>query len=120
MKKTEATNPELQSLVLLLKKTAKEKNAKIWETIADHLLKPKRKRVAVNLGSINRHTKRGDTIIVPGKVLAAGEMKHSVNVAAFAFSEKAQAKIARAKGKCLSIAELMEKNPKGSNVKIIG
>jgi large subunit ribosomal protein L18e len=58
--------------------------------------------------------------VVPGKVLGAGAIEHPVNVAAFAFSEKAQSKILKAKGKCLTIPQLMEGNPKGSGVKIIG
>jgi large subunit ribosomal protein L18e len=52
--------------------------------------------------------------------LGAGIIDHPVKVAAFQFSEQARLKIGKAKGKCLSIEELMEKNPKGSNVKIIG
>jgi large subunit ribosomal protein L18e len=59
-------------------------------------------------------------VVVPGKVLGAGRIDHPVHVAAFTFSEQARSKILRAKGKCLSILELMEKNPKGTNVKIIG
>jgi ribosomal protein L18E len=41
-------------------------------------------------------------------------------VAAFAFSEKAKEKIKATRGKCLSFFDLIKKNPKGSNVKIIG
>jgi large subunit ribosomal protein L18e len=59
-------------------------------------------------------------VVVPGKVLGAGKIGHPVNVGAFAFSERAQSKILKAKGKCLSISDLMKKNPKGANVKIIG
>jgi len=58
--------------------------------------------------------------VVPGKVLGAGRIDHPVHVAAFSFSDQARFKILRAKGKCLSILELMEKNPKGTNVKILG
>jgi large subunit ribosomal protein L18e len=58
--------------------------------------------------------------VVPGKVLGTGKIDHPVNVAAFAFSEQARSKILKAKGKCLSISDLMKKNPKGTNIKIIG
>jgi len=61
-----------------------------------------------------------ETVVVPGKVLGAGKIDHPINVAAFAFSDQARLKILKAKGKCLSILELMKKNPKGANVKIIG
>jgi len=103
-----------------LKKESRENKARIWRDIADRLSRSRSRRIAVNLSRISRYTKEGETIVVPGKVLGAGIMEHPVNVAAFAFSEQAQSKILRAKGKCLTIPQLMEKNPKGSGVKIIG
>ena len=59
-------------------------------------------------------------VVVPGKVLGAGEMSHPVTVAAFAFSGKAKEKIKARRGKCLSFFDLIKKNPKGSKVRIIG
>ena len=57
---------------------------------------------------------------VPGKVLGAGQIDHPINVAAFAFSDQARLKILRAKGKCMSILDLINKNPKGAEVKVLG
>jgi large subunit ribosomal protein L18e len=74
----------------------------------------------VNVSQLNRYTKRGETVLVPGKVLGAGKIDHPLTVAAFAFSKLACSKIISAKGNCLSIPELMKKKPKGANVKIIG
>jgi large subunit ribosomal protein L18e len=72
------------------------------------------------MSKLNRYTQKGDTAVVPGKVLGVGRIEHPLNVAAVAFSKLARTKILKAKGKCLSFYELMEKNPKGSQVKIIG
>jgi large subunit ribosomal protein L18e len=119
MRETKSTNPEIIQLIKLLKKQSREKDAGIWLTIAENLSKPSRQRVAVNLSKINRCTEKNSTIVVPGKVLAAGTLDHSVTVAAFGASEKAKEKLTAVKAKYLSIAELMEKNPKGSNVIII-
>jgi len=88
--------------------------------VADRLSCSRRRSIAVNISRLNRYTKDGETVVVPGKVLGAGKMDHPIHVAAFAFSEGARLKILKAKGKCLSILELTEKNPKGTNVKIIG
>lgn len=74
----------------------------------------------MNLSSLDRYTQKNETAVVPGKVLGAGKINHPITVAAFAFSEKAEEKIKAAKGKCLSFFDLVKKNPKGSNVKIIG
>ena len=120
MKRANPTNPELVKTIRFLKKSAKEHDARIWRKIADALSRTRRQRISVNLSRVNRYTKSGETVIVPGKVLAAGDVDHAVNVAAFGFSHMAMTKIMKAKGKCLSYAELVKKNPKGTDVKIIG
>lgn len=120
MKKLKATNPELVSLIRDLKKNSRENQAQIWRSLADSLSSSKRSRIAVNVSRLNRFTKDGETVVVPGKVLGAGKPDHAMTVAAFAFSDVAQSKIKTAKGKCLSIRDLMKKNPSGKNVKIMG
>jgi len=119
-KKLKATNPELLNLIRLLKKKAKETRSRIWRDVAERLSVSRRRRIAVNVSRINRYTKKGEVVVVPGKVLGAGKLEHSVTVAAFTFSKTAKDKILKAKGKCLSIPELIKKNPKGSKIKIIG
>lgn len=74
----------------------------------------------VNISRLNRYTKENDQVVVPGKVLGAGLIDHPVTVAAFAFSNEAREKISRAKGKCISIPDLIKINPSGTNVKILG
>ena len=117
--KTKSTNVYLVATVKKLKKLASEKNANIWKTVAEFLERPKRKRIAVNVSKINRYTKEGETVIVPGKVLGTGEIDHKVNVAAFSFSSTAIEKIKKAGGTVMSIDELININPKGSNIRII-
>ncbi|MEM3579473.1 MAG: 50S ribosomal protein L18e [Candidatus Bathyarchaeia archaeon] len=120
MKKFNATNPQLTQLIRFLKKQSREQKAAIWKAVAEKLATTRRSRAAINLSRINRYTDKNEVVIVPGKVLGAGELNHPVTVAAFAFSETAKRKIKKARGKCLTIPELVKKNPQGSNVKIIG
>jgi len=120
VKKVKTTNPELKELIRFLKKQSKENKANIWRDIAERLAKPSRKRIAVNISHLNRYTQKNEMVVVPGKVLGAGEMNHPITVTAFAFSEEARKKIKAARGKCLSFFDLIKKNPKGSGVKIIG
>ena len=120
MKKLQTTNPELILLVRDLKKKAQESQTSLWLSLAERLTASKRSRIAVNVSRLNRYTEDGETVAVPGKVLGAGKADHPMTIAAFAFSEVAQAKILKAKGNCLSIKELMEKNPTGKNVKLMG
>jgi large subunit ribosomal protein L18e len=120
VKKIKATNPELIALIRDLRKKSREKQAELWHYLAERLSASKRSRIAVNLSRLNRYTNDGETIAVPGKVLGAGKADHPMTVAAFAFSESAQSKILKAKGNCLSIRDLMEKNPEGTNVRVMG
>jgi len=120
VKKLKATNPELIVLIQELKKQSRESRAKLWLSLAERLSTSKRRRVAVNVSRLNRFTKEGETVAVPGKVLGAGKVDHPINVAAFAFSELARSKILGAKGSCMSLRELMKKNPAGKNVKLMG
>lgn len=120
MRKTGPTNITLRKLIDYLKKKSIENNAKIWRAVAEELEKPRRRRRVVNVSRINRYTKDGDVVVVPGKVLGAGDLDHKVIVAAIGFSKSALEKIKNAGGEAISIFELVERNPTGSYVKIIG
>jgi large subunit ribosomal protein L18e len=120
VKKTRITNPQLTSLIRNLRKKTLEDSGEIWRDVADRLSTSRRRRTTVNISQLNRYTKVGETVVVPGKVLGAGILDHEITVAAFAFSDLAKAKIRKVKGKCLSIEALKEKNLKGANVKIVG
>ncbi|MCW4021081.1 MAG: 50S ribosomal protein L18e [Candidatus Bathyarchaeota archaeon] len=119
-RKIRSTNPDLESLIRLLKKKSRENEAAIWRDAAEKLSRPNRMRTAVNVSRICRYTEENEEVIVPGKVLGAGLIGHSVKVAALDFSDQARSKILQAKGKCLTIPELVEMNPKGANIKMIG
>lgn len=114
------TNPVLVDLIGRLKKTGWDQEAPIWRDIALRLEKPTKRRVEVNLSRLERSLNDGETALVPGKLLAAGELTKRVDVAAYAFSESARAKVQAAGGKCLSIEELAKANPKGTKVRIVG
>ncbi len=120
MKKTDTTNPQLIETINMLRKQGREQDAPVWHDLANRLAKSRRIRSTVNLSRLDRFTQRNDTVAVPGKVLSSGEINHALTVTAFGFSEKAKEKIKKSKGKCLTFADLMKKNPKGSNIKIIG
>ncbi|KUJ98854.1 MAG: 50S ribosomal protein L18e [Thermococcales archaeon 44_46] len=119
MKRTGPTDINLRRLIRYLRKKSNEENVKIWKDIAWRLERPRRQRAEVNLSRINRYTKEGDMVIVPGSVLGAGNLDHKVIVAAWKFSEKAREKIIQAGGEAITIEELVERNPKGSGVIIM-
>lgn len=114
------TNLLLREIIRVLLKYSREHNARIWRAVAEELSRPTRRRRAVNVSRINRYTNPGDYIVVPGKVLGAGELDHPVIVAALSFSKAAIEKINRAGGRAINIYELLKERPNGSGVKIIG
>lgn len=119
-KRTGPTNIQLRGLINLLRKTSIEQKNGVWKRIAEDLEKPTRKRRIVNLYKIDKYTKNNESIIVPGKVLGTGSLNHKVSVAAWAFSDSAKEKITKANGSCMSIMEMLQKNPKGQNLRIMG
>lgn len=110
------TNINLKRLISKLRKQKKP----IWKRIADDLERPARIRRVVNISRINRYAKDGETVVVPGKVLGDGIIEKKITVAAFKFSKTAREKIEKAGGLAISIEEILEKNPDGRKVRIIG
>jgi large subunit ribosomal protein L18e len=119
VKRTGPTNPILKALIEDLKKKSIEKQSNFLKDVVEKLNKPRRQRVEVNIAHIERFTEKNETIIVPGVVVGYGELTKPVTVSAWKFSKPAKQKIEKIKGKAISIEELVDKNPRGTNVKIM-
>jgi large subunit ribosomal protein L18e len=117
--RTGPTNPELKNLIMNLKKLSIQENKKLWKRIATDLEKPTRSRRIVNLIKIDRYAKEDEIALVPGKVLAGGDLTKKTTIAAYQFSDSALEKINKI-GKAITIKELMEQNPKANKVRVIG
>jgi len=107
-------------LINFLGKKAKENKAPIWRAVAEKLKKPRRKRVEVSINKISKYLKENEIAVVPGKVIGSGYVNNKMNIAAYKFSKGVKEKIEKVGGRCINIKELVESNPKGSGVKIIG
>ncbi len=117
--KTNTTNELRKQLIIRLKRQSRNPGGRIWRTLYENLQTSRRNRIAVNIGDLQRHYKRGQILVVPGKVLADGIIEDKLQVAAFSFSSKARIKIEANGGKCLTLDELMETNPTGKDVMLI-
>ena len=120
MKHIGSTNPVLQELIKSLRQESNSSQAALWGRVADDLEKPTRERRVVNIGRIARNTKPNETVVVPGKVLGSGLLPHSVVVAALSFSSGARERIEQAKGKALTIEQLLKQKPKAKDLRILG
>ena len=119
VKKIVKTNPNLMELINKLYEKSRSEDVAIWKDVARRLERSNRRTAEVNLSDISRYAGEGETVLIPGKVLSNGDLKCKVDVVAFNFSTKAQEKVKSAGGKCISIDEIMEINPKGSNIRIM-
>lgn len=113
------TNVYLVNLIKDLEQISNKEKVNLWKRIANDLNKPTRRRRVVNLSKIERYAKDNETIVVPGKVLASGDLNRKLTIAAYQFSEQAREKINR-NGTALTIRELLAKNPKGRKTRILG
>ncbi len=114
-KPTGPSNVQKRALARKLWKTQRP----IWRVVSDKLMAPEKNRVEKNVGAISKVTRDGDVIIVPGKILAHGELTKKITVACYAISVSARKKLSTSGSELLTIEELVEKYPSGKGVRII-
>lgn len=106
-------NPLLVETLLAAKKNSK------WNEVASILSYPKRKKIQINLREIDKESKAGETIVIPGKVLGDGEIDKKIKIVALNFSERAKEKLSKAKCEVLSILDEIKKNPEAKGFKVL-
>ncbi|MFH1393689.1 MAG: 50S ribosomal protein L18e [Candidatus Micrarchaeota archaeon] len=107
-----------QLLVSLMDLLSRDKKP-IWKKVRKELDRPRRNRVEVNLSKLQAYGADNGTVLVPGKVLGAGEISKKLTVAAFSFSDSAKKLITAAGGRIISIEALHKANPEGRDVRIL-
>jgi large subunit ribosomal protein L18e len=117
--KIRKTNEDLISIIKELKLLSYKTDKSIWKSIASTLEKPTRRKKIVNVSRINRFSKDGELIIVPGKVLSSGSLNRKITVAAFSFSKQAIKKINDSGSKTIMLKDLIKNKELINNVKNI-
>lgn len=105
--------------MLELRRADKQGAAPIWSAVAERLARARHSIVPLNVGQLERLARPGETIAVPGKLLAEGPLSKRLTVGAFGFSAEARAKIHAAGGTTLSLAELLKAHPDGAGVRLL-
>lgn len=113
------SDPVLLDTVAALRSAGRD-GAPIWRDIASRLAGPSRHWAQVNVGKVAQHLRDGENAVVPGKLLGSGELGKAVTVVAWNASASAQAKVAAAGGKVLTLSEGAKAFPKGEKCRIIG
>ena len=107
-----------QHIVKAINKLSKEEN--FWRVVAENLRRPRRKRRVVNLYELNRLTSPNDKVLILGKLLATGLLKHPLYVVAFDFSDKSYEKVKAVGGSPIYLEDFIKTKPDISGFKIIG
>ncbi|HSB57412.1 MAG TPA: 50S ribosomal protein L18e [Nitrosopumilaceae archaeon] len=114
------TNAVVLHMAKELKEASRKNKAPIWSRLAELALKPSSARRTINISKIDKLTKNGDVIVVPGKVLGTGGMSHKITLCSFSISNSGAQKILQQGGNILSYSELIKNHPTGKGVTIIG
>ncbi len=112
-------NPELVRLVAELRRAARAHKAPVWGSVADRLEGARHRVVPINVGQLERLTEAGETVAVPGKLLADGTLSKRLTIGALGYSEEARAKVHGAGGSALTLAALVKARPDGSGVRLL-
>ena len=114
------TNQVVIRMARDLKKASIKNDAPIWAKLAEYALKPSIARRDINLNRISQLTKENDTVVFPGKVLGTGNVPHKITLCSFSISNSAADKIIDNGGKLISYSDLIEQNPTGKGVVLLG
>lgn len=106
-------NPSIVETILAAKKHEN------WTKVAGILSGPRRKSVEFNLQDIDKNSKEGESVLVPGKVLSQGEIDKKIRIIALNFSEKAKEKLSKSKNEAVTIIEEIKKNPEAKGLRIM-
>jgi large subunit ribosomal protein L18e len=118
-KKPEPTRYE--QLVRSVSRLAEE--SPFWERVLEELKRSKRRRRVVNVEKLNRVTKPNERVLVLGKLLGTGKLRHPLTVIALDFSESSYRKVAEAGGKPMYLDQFITSGggkPDVSGIRLIG
>jgi large subunit ribosomal protein L18e len=69
---------------------------------------PSRSRKAITLHKLDKHTKEGDNVIVPAKLLSTGKMTHKVNISVLECSDSASKALKGSGSRIVDIREMVK------------
>ena len=119
-KNNRKTNAALIALIGDLKAQSRSTGSALWRDVALRLEKSRSNWAEPNLSRLSRHAADEDVVLIPGKLLGSGDVSGKPSVAAYSVSTGARSKIEAAGGRVLTIRELMNENPDGKGVRILG
>jgi len=101
---------ETIKLVASLEKSGRKTQKSLWFDLAERVDKPSRHNVVVNIEKLDKMAKKhkGKILLVPGKVLSAGELTEKATIVAVDASAGAMEKIKK-KGEFIYLVDFAQK-----------
>lgn len=100
-------NFELESIISKLLVKGEETKMGLYAALAKLLKTPRRRKIQVNIGSIDKNSKENEMVIVPGKVLSMGNLNHKITLVCYTISMSARDKLAAIGVKVMSFEEFL-------------
>ena len=121
MKRTGPTNSNTRQMLVHVHKHAKASKQNVYNTLFEIMSMSSRGRAEVNLHHLNEmgEKHKDKILVVPGIVLAKGDITMPLEIAAFRFSGSAKQKITQAKGKAWTLGQLVENKVPGSKIILV-
>lgn len=88
--------------------TKQKPDSALKRRLRELIKKPSRKRIRVNLYKIDKYSKDGDNVVVPGKVLSTGKISHKLKLSAVEYSAEALKALKEAQCTVVDIAEMVK------------
>ena len=114
------TNQALIALIGDLKDQSRSTGSALWRDVALRLEKSRSNWAEPNLRRLSRYAAEEGVDLVPGKLLGSGDVAGKPSVDDYSVSIGARSKIEAAGGRVLTLRELMNENPDGKGVRILG
>lgn len=121
MKRTGPTKTSTRELIVKLDKHRKASNENAYGVLTALMGVSTRERAEVSLAHLEKMSTlyKDKILVVAGKVLSKGELSAPLHVAAYAYSETAKKKILAAKGKAMTLNEIVEQKVPASKMILV-
>jgi len=119
IRNTKTTNKALFDTIRNLKKLSNTANVSVYRAVAEKLAASASRRAEVNLSKLNKVTKEGEKVIIPGKILGDGKLDKKITIISATISESAKKKIENSGSTYYSIDQYISQKQPDHNIRII-
>tara|TARA_Y100000310_G_scaffold339058_1_gene430553 strand:- start:256 stop:597 length:342 start_codon:yes stop_codon:yes gene_type:complete len=109
---------EIANIHLRLLIASLRRKSEFWKKVAEKLSIPARQRSVVNLGTLEEY-KDGDTVVIPGKLVAGGQLTKKLTISCWRFSEAVLSRLKQSGSSIIALDELASKDITGSKLHLV-